>query len=92
MLPHRHSNAAGEWNLRTFSVFPPTKRREGWLTASEETAFAQADGKGFSAISLMFPSTDAREILTEKARSREILAYSQKHDDQETRTVAVFIS
>jgi len=48
--------------------------------------------KGFSGIPLMFPSTDAREILTEKARSREILAYSQKHDDQETRTVAVFIS
>jgi hypothetical protein len=53
-----------------FLDFSPTKRRDGWLASPEKTAFAQADGKDFSGISLMFPSTDAREILTEKAASR----------------------
>jgi hypothetical protein len=60
----------GQMEFAPFLDFSPTTRRDGWLASQEETACAQADGRDFSAIPLMFPSTDAREILTEKARGR----------------------
>jgi hypothetical protein len=92
VMPLRQSNAAGEWNLRPWSIFPPTKRRGGWLASPEETAFARADGKVFLGSLSCFLRPMRAKSLQKNRAAGEIFAGSQKRDDQETRTLTVFIS